>query len=200
MEWNDHKREWREFGEHSFLSPSSYSWLNYSDDKLAEVYINKLAASRGTALHSVAADLIKLQIRLPDDHRTLSMHVNDAITLGLTPELRLFYSKFCYGTADAIGIDRKMLRIHDLKTGRTKASFTQLKVYAALFFLEYGDFYKPGDLDTELRIYQNDEVLVEHPEIDEIVPVMDTIIRFSRHLQIMEDQYDDGFDTFRSRT
>lgn len=198
MIWNDHSRTFKS-GDHAFLSPSNYSWVNYSDDKLADVYINKLASSRGTALHAVAADLIKLKIFLPDEEKTLNMHVNDAIRLQMTPEQKLYYSKFCFGTADAIDFRDGFLRIHDLKTGITKASFTQLKIYAALFFLEY-DYIVPGEIGIELRIYQNDEVHVERPETDEIVPIMNQIIRFSRYLEQMEAKYDDGFDTFGSRT
>lgn len=200
MWWNDHKETRKLFGEHAFLSPSSYSWVNYTDEKLADTYINKLAVSRGTALHTVAADLIKLKIRLPDTEKTLNQYVNDAITLSMVPEQALFYSKFCFGTADTICVEPKVLRIHDLKTGITKASFMQLRIYAALFFLEYENFYKPGDLDIELRIYQNDEVRIEQPETDDILPIMDTIIRFSRHLEVMEEQYDDGFDALGSRS
>ena len=43
MLWNNHSRDMPD-GSHSFLSPSLHSWLNYSDEKLVKVYINKLAA------------------------------------------------------------------------------------------------------------------------------------------------------------
>ena len=36
----------------------------------------------------------------------------------------------------------------------------QLLIYAAYFCLEYG--FKPRDIDIELRIYQNDEVLIHN--------------------------------------
>ena len=39
---------------------------------------------------------------------------------------------------------------------------------------------KPSEINMELRIYQNDEVLVHNPEADEIVPVMDKIITFDK--------------------
>ena len=34
----------------------------------------------------------------------------------------------------------------------------------------------------ELRIYQNDEVIVHNPGYDEIVPIMDQIVRFDKVL------------------
>lgn len=125
------------------------------------------------------------------------MYVNDAISEKMEPEKQLYHSKFCYGTADAIGVKDGTLSIYDLKTGKIPASFTQLEVYAALFFLEYPQF-KPGSIKMELRIYQNDEVRIEEPEVDKIVPIMDRIVRFSKVLQHLEDEYDDGFDTLWS--
>ena len=53
-------------------------------------------------------------------------------------------------------------------------------IYAALFCLEYK--IKPDDIDMELRIYQNDEVIVHNPGYDEIVPIMDQIVRFDKVL------------------
>lgn len=204
MDWRNHDREFRVFGEHAFLSPSSHSWVNYSDEKMSDVYLNRLAVSRGTALHSVAADLIKLKVRLPNDvKKALNMHVNDAITLGLRPEQRLFYSKYCYGTADAIGIVDNVLYIHDLKTGKNKASFMQLRIYAAIFFLEYEDYgYGLSTFDDIiLSIYQGEEIRTEHVCSETILPIMDKIVRFSRFLETLEEEYNDtGTDPFRSGT
>lgn len=196
MIWNDHSRDIPE-GSHAFLSPSTHSWYNYSDDKLLETYVNKLASSRGTLLHSLACGLIQMKVLLPDTSDTLNLYVNDCIRNKMDPERKLYYSKFCFGTADAISIRDNILRIFDLKTGKTKASFLQLMIYAALFFLEYPQ-YKPGNLEKiELRIYQNDEVRIQEVEADEIVPIMDKIVRFSKILEEMEDKYDDGFDSYR---
>ena len=194
MIWNNHSRDMPD-GAHSFLSPSSHSWLNYSDEKLMRVYINKLAAQRGTKLHEMACNLIKLKITLPDEPKTLNMYVNDAIHYKLEPEKKLYYSKFCFGTADAIGVTKDLLRIHDYKSGSIKASMSQLEIYSALFFLEYSDYYRPGDLDIELRIYQNDDIQVENPDIDTIAHIMDQIVRFDRYLQELEERYDEHFDT-----
>jgi hypothetical protein len=66
-----------------------------------------------------------------------------------------------------------MLRIHDLKTGITPAKMEQLLIYAALFCLEYK--VKPGTIKSELRIYQNDDILIFEPEADDILPVMSKI-------------------------
>lgn len=190
--WNDHTRDMPE-GTHAFLSPSQHSWCNYSDDKLMQTYINTLASARGTLLHKTACDLIKLKIPLPDEPKTLNMYVNDCLRHHMEPEKKLYYSKFCYGTADAISIRDNKLKIFDLKTGKNKASFVQLRIYVALFFLEYTR-YKPGMLDDiELRLYQNNEVFEEHPTTDVIVPIMDTIVRFDRILTDLEAKYDDGF-------
>ena len=53
-------------------------------------------------------------------------------------------------------------------------------IYAALFCLEYK--VKPNDIEIELRIYQNDEVLVHNPCGDEILPIMDKIVHFDKLL------------------
>ena len=109
------------------------------------------------------------------------MYVNDAIGYRMTPEQPLYYSENCFGTADAIAFRDGFLRIHDLKTGVTPTHIEQLIVYAALFCLEYRT--KPSDIEVELRIYQNDEVLIHNPEVDEIAPVIDKIISFDKLLK-----------------
>lgn len=194
MIWNEHSRDMPD-GAHSFLSPSMHSWLNYSDEKLVQTYINKLAAQRGTALHDLACRLIKMKVILPEEEKTLNMYVNDAIHFKMEPEKKLYYSKFCFGTADTIAVTRDLLRIHDLKTGSSKASMSQLEIYTALFFLEYSAYYKPGDLDIELRIYQNDEIQFETPETDTIVHIMDKIVRYGRILEELEERYDEHFES-----
>ena len=54
----------------------------------------------------------------------------------------------------------------------------QLEIYAALFCLEYK--VKPGDIEVELRLYQNDDILYSKPAVDAIVPIMDKIIAFDK--------------------
>ena len=122
-------------GMHAFLGASKYSWINYDEEKLAESYRNVLAKKKGTELHDFACRAIQLGIKLPKNNNTLNMYVNDAIGYKMVPEQVLYYSPNCFGTADTISFKKKLLRIHDLKTGVTKASMKQLEIYAALFFL-----------------------------------------------------------------
>lgn len=185
MNWNDHSREVPE-GAHAFLGASKYSWLNYDINKLKEVYINALAKQRGTELHAFAAECIRLKERLKGNHSTLAMYVNDAIGFRMRPEQVLYYSYHCFGTADAISFKKNFLRIHDLKTGVTPASLHQLEIYAALFCLEYQ--VKPGELDgIELRIYQNNDILIGNPAADIIVPIMDKIVTFDKVISEIEE-------------
>lgn len=181
--FNDHNKL---LGMHAFLSASKYHWLNYSEDKLLEVYDNFKASERGTELHEFAATCIKLGQKLPHSHKTLNMYVNDAIGFNMKPETVLFYSEYCFGTADAISFRDGLLRIHDLKTGSTTAHIEQLYIYAALFCLEY--HISPNEIDIELRIYQNDEVLYEHPEKAVIMEVCDTIRKFDNLLKKTKEQ------------
>lgn len=175
MDFNEHSKL---KNKHAFLSPSNYHWLNYSDDKLVQVYRGFQSVARGTELHDLAAKCIKLGVKLPASRKTLNMYVNDAIGYNMIPEQILYYSDNCFGTADAISFKRNFLRIHDLKTGATKASMHQLELYAAIFCLEYA--FKPFDISMELRIYQNDEVDVYNPPADVIDYAMHKIISHDR--------------------
>ena len=174
MIWNDHSKL---EGKHAFLSASKYSWINYDEDKLAETRNNFLAAAQGTELHALAAQCIKLGVKLQKTNATLNLYVNDAIGYKMTPERILYYSPYCFGTADAISFRKNMLRIHDLKTGVVPAHMEQLEIYAALFCLEYKK--NPADLEMELRIYQNNQVIIHNPEPERIKYIMDKAIRFS---------------------
>ena len=167
-------------GLHAFLSASKYHWVNYDDEKLARVYTTAMAAQRGTELHALAHDLIRLGVKLPRTTKTLNMYVNDALGFRMTPEQVLFYSPNCFGTADAISFRRNVLRISDLKTGVTPSSEHQLEVYAALFCLEYG--FKPFEIEIELRIYQNDEVRIYEADPDLITHIMDKIVTFDKRI------------------
>jgi hypothetical protein len=173
-----------EFGEddHAFLSPSKYHWVNYDIEKLTTTYTNWEAAKRGTRLHAFAKEAILLGIKQARSEKSLNMFINDAIGYRMTPEQILVYSENCFGTADAISFNRNLLRIHDLKTGITKSSMTQLELYAAIFCLEYD--INPRDIDIELRIYQNDEVLVHSP--DSISALMDIVILADKHISSLK--------------
>jgi len=171
-------------GQHAFLSASKYHWVNYDLEKLSQSYRNFMAAQKGTVLHDFACQCIKLQQNLPKIKKTLNMYVNDAIGYKMTPEQVLLYSSNCFGTADAIAFRKNFLRIHDLKTGSIDASMHQLEIYAALFCLEYG--HKPDKIGMELRIYQNNEVVIHEPRPDDIFYVMDKIIMFDREIEKMK--------------
>ena len=95
-----------------------------------------------------------------------------------------FILKDFSGTADAISFRNNFLRIHDLKTGTRPVHIEQLEIYAALFCLEYK--VKPADIKIELRIYQNDEILVHEPEAEEIIVIMNKIIHLNKILEDVE--------------
>lgn len=183
MNFNKHSAELE--GKHSFLSPSSYYWLNYSDEKLREVYLTSMAKERGTQLHAFAANAIKLGVKLPKNRNTLNAYVNDAIGFRMTPEQLLFYSYNVFGTADAIAFKDDFLRVHDLKTGVVTASEKQLRIYDALFCLEYGK--EPDKIAIENRIYQNNDVVIDVPDPDDIFRIMDTIVRFDKIIETTKD-------------
>ena len=173
-------------GQHAFLGASKYHWINYDNEKVSDAFLKFMAAQKGTRLHAFAAECISLGQKLPRSKKTLNMYVNDAIGFGMTPEQVLYYSDNCFGTADAISFKNDFLRIHDLKTGTIPAHIEQLEIYAALFCLEYR--IKPGDIDIELRIYQNDEILYHNPTAEDIVPITDKIITFNKIINSIKEQ------------
>ena len=198
-------------GKHSFLSPSQSAWVNYDLDKLRDRYFATMyATATGTAVHSTAEQLIKSKIRLnkTDKHlllmkldeaniprqaydfnyifNNLIQYVNDAIGYRMTPEQPLKYSMNCFGTADAICFDGKLLRIHDLKTGAIPAHMRQLHLYAALFCLEYK--INPKDIEFETRIYQSSDIIVDNPTIEIIFPYMEQIKEFDKYLTKLKEE------------
>lgn len=174
--FNDH---WKLAGKHAFMSPSSYHWLNYDDDKLRNRVKTAMDAALGTRKHELAKELIEMGIKLADTGQTLNTYVNDCIGYRMQPEVLLYFSDNCFGTADAIDFrlnpkTRKMrLRVFDLKNGETKASEKQLWVYIAIFCLEYE--VDINEIEVDARIYQHDQI--KHFEIDPVVilDVMDRI-------------------------
>jgi hypothetical protein len=168
-------------GLHAPFSASSSAWLRYDDNKALEVYQNKKAAEMGTRLHAWAKETIDLRIKQPRSKKTIYAYVNDAIGFKMSTEVVLYYSDRFFGTADAISFRKNMLRIHDLKTGKNPVHMEQLEVYAALFCLEYK--IRPGDIDMELRLYQNDEVIVHKPTAEDILPIMDKIVHLNKMLE-----------------
>ena len=173
-------------GLHAPFSPSQASWLRYDDEKALEVYTNKKASEMGTRLHEWAKKTIDLGLKQPRSKKTIYSYVNDAIGFKMDTEVVLFYSERFFGTADAISFRDGLLRIHDLKTGKIPAHIEQLEVYAALFCLEYK--VKPGDIDMELRIYQNDEILYHNPTAEDILPIMDKIVHLNKLLEKLDEE------------
>lgn len=189
-------------GRHAILSPSKHYWLNYDDEGLMRNYISSFATDIGTLVHEYACDRIRFRMPLDAENdeakNGLLMHlmkngipfrvidldrlfynlvpyVNDCIGYKMESEVILKYSDLCFGTADAIGVRRNWLRIYDLKTGVSPASMDQLLCYAGLFFMEYKRDYHPDTMKVELRIYQNQEVQIMTPTLEEIKTVMKKI-------------------------
>jgi hypothetical protein len=198
MEFNRHPYA---EGSHAFLSASKYHWLRYDEDKMIENFRNSQATALGTRKHEFAAEAIKLKQKLANSKMTMNMYINDAISFRMLPEQVLFFSHNAFGTADAISFreDRKtgrmLLRIHDLKTGVSKASFDQLIIYVAFFCLEYGML--PGEIDIELRIYQNDDIAymgtIENPDgneldLGDVVRAMGLIQRYDILIDQMREE------------
>jgi hypothetical protein len=92
----------------------------------------------------------------------------------------LYYSENCFGTADAISFRYNTLRIFDLKTGVIAGSVHQLEIYAALFCLEYGK--DPFKINIELRIYQDNEVVIYDADPEDIMFIMERIQEFDQQI------------------
>ena len=186
MQFNQHHRL---EGLHAPFSASQSHWLRYDDDKAIETYLNKKASALGTRLHAWAKETIDLGIKQPKSKKTIYTYVNDAIGFKMSTEVVLFYSEKFFGTADAISFRNGVLRIHDLKTGKSgkiEDHMEQLEVYAALFCLEYKQ--RPGDIKFELRVYKNDEVMVHTPTAEDILPIMDKIIHLNKLLEKIDEE------------
>lgn len=203
MIWNDHSEL---KGSHALFSPSRSSWENYDEQTMFERYNNSFSTTIGTVLHEEAEWRISKGLRLnsgeknsiklalyraidiPNDvidnlefepiFSNLRSYVNDAIGYRMRAEQILYNNDLCYGTADAIIFNNNFLRIHDLKTGTTPAKMEQLLKYAALFCLEYK--VDPHNIQSELRIYQMNDILIHNPEPEEILEFCDAILRTNK--------------------
>ena len=115
------------------------------------------------------------------------MYINQCIQYKMTPEVFLYYSPNCFGTADAIAYRYKVLRISDLKSGETRTSEYQLEVYAAIFCLEYE--IDPFDMrGIELRIYQHGVCRVYDADPGRIKWIMDKIVHFDRKINELREE------------
>ena len=205
---------WKDYSKlkntHAFCGASNYRWRNYDIDKLIQSKVSSYATTIGTLLHEYAAENIKKRFKIAkSDKRSilrylgvehgvplsaidtnrlfpnLMNYVNDAIDFNMDPEVMLYFSDDFYGTADAISWEDNVLRISDLKTGVTPASFMQLENYAAFFCLDYK--VKPTQIEKiEFRIYQNGEIIGAEPEPIILVPIIEQVIEFNRVLTDFE--------------
>lgn len=193
MNWNRHSEL---EGRHALFSPSQSAWLRYGEEKIFDSLNAFYAPTVGTLIHAFAADHIKYNVKLTKASKGEALlyllkngipyaavdmdylfpnvmnYVNDAIGFKMSPEVILWYSDNCFGTADSIVFRKNFLRIHDLKTGKS-GKMEQLMIYAALFCLEYK--VDPKNIEIELRIYQNGEILYHKPQPEEILEIMDII-------------------------
>lgn len=161
--------------EHAFMSPSNYHWLNYTKERLIEVWDAKQNASLGTRLHIFAQECINLRIRVdPISHPTVAIFVNDAIDLGMYSEVHLEYDELCYGTADVLLFAHNILHIWDLKTGNNRVHHSQLYIYAAIFCLQ--NAIDPYSIQYDLRIYQHGKRVPSITYPERIANTMATIV------------------------
>lgn len=208
MIWKDYSRL---KGTHAICGASNYAWRNYDDAKLEQRLIARYAAPVGTALHEFAAANITHKMKLGKGDKkivqrfllvdknippaafdldflypNLMLYVNDAIGFRMDPEIVLYYSPYCYGTADCINWDGSILQISDLKTGITPASFVQLENYAAFFCLDYK--VKPSQISKIIfRIYQGGNVISQEPDSIVLNPIIEQIIRFNKKIAKFEE-------------
>jgi hypothetical protein len=174
-------------GQHAFLSPSTYHWVNYDAEKLEYRYKALRAALEGMEQHRYAAIAIEEREFQDDETTTLGMYINQCIQFRMHPEVVLYYSPNAFGTVDAIAFRHRRLRISDLKTGVTRTSEHQLEIYAALFFLEYGlDPFETRDI--ELRIYQDNQCRVYIGDPLLIRDIMDKIVFFDKLLNQLREE------------
>lgn len=180
---------------HSFLSASKPSWLNYDPERTLEAYANARAAQRGTELHALAHEAIRLGVKFPNTTKTIDCYVNDCIGYRMQNEIPLcVHPVLAFATPDAIdfgphpdenSLYKHLLRIFDLKTGVKPADMRQLKIYAAYFCMEYG--VRPMETDYDLRIYQNDEIDAWDTDPEEIAYI---ISRTEESIKLLSENAD----------
>ena len=110
--------------------------------------------------------------------------VTDSVTLGMDSEVKVGYSFFFNGAADAIKLENKLLRVFDLKTGSMLAKPEQLYIYCAEFCLQHR--INPIEISFEIRIYQNDEIFGDKPSGSDILALMDNIAHKNKVLTKFE--------------
>lgn len=183
MQFNEHSRI---KGRHAFLSPSQYSWTNYDTDKLRTRYRTVRAAAEGSEWHAYAAEAIELREWQADEVSTVGLYINECIRFNMQPEVVLYWTDNCFGTADAIGLKDRLLQIFDLKTGVSRTSPKQLEVYAAIFCMEYG--VDPYDLEYDLRIFQHGEARCYTADPEYIDYIINQIIVFDEEINRIREE------------
>lgn len=183
-------------GKHSFLSASKPHWINYDPERMVDAFRNARAAQRGTDLHALAHEAIRLGWKFANTNKTIDAYVNDCIGYRMQNEVALLvHPVLAFATADAIWFGphpepeagfKFLLRIFDLKTGVKPADMRQLLIYAAYFCLEYN--VRPMEIDYDLRIYQNDEIERWDPDPEEIVYIM---AKAESSIQLLSETVDD---------
>ena len=150
------------------------------------IYTKYKALSTDGKLPVFAEKLIKSVRYIHNDVLcAIRSYINDGIGFKMDVEWPIYYSDYCFGTADSLVLRDNCLHIHDLKTGITPAHPEQLMVYAALYCLEYGpeNGFKPQDIVYDLRMYKcdyDDYVLRMTPTSEDIIPIMDRIIKTTK--------------------
>jgi hypothetical protein len=174
-------------GQHAFLSPSTYHWINYDAEKLAFRYKTLRAALEGMEHHRYAAIAIEEREFQDDETTTVGLYINQCIQFRMSTEVVLYYSPNAFGTVDAIAYRHRRLRISDLKTGVTRTSEHQLEIYAAFFCLEYE--IDPFTMrDIELRIYQDGRCRDYTGDPVTIKAIMDKIVQFDKILNELREE------------
>ncbi len=178
-------------GKHAILSASKYHWINDEPEALIARVEKANNAALGTRLHAFAHDAIQLRQKMENSGKTVNRYVNDCIAYRMDTEVVLFYTWYAFGTADAIQFRQEedgqfVLRIFDLKTGTSKASFQQLIAYAALFCLEYE--IKPMTIAYDLRIYQNDDIEFYETDPEEVAYVVDRYIQADKLIKTFNEE------------
>lgn len=169
---------------HAPFSPSQFYWINYDREKLINFWDNRKAQQIGTDVHSFAAEQLRQEYYFRENnlpfsnrhsHRDIfSLFINHSIDNWMKPEVAVKYSDICFGHADslAFNLKKRTLYINDLKTGKHPAAMDQLEIYAAIFFAEYSPtlqfehFINIEECKTELRIFQNNEIILSEPPMD----------------------------------
>lgn len=196
-------------GKHAILSPSKWQWLNDDEESLLKRIVASYAPTVGTIVHEYACERIEFEQKLQKHNKkdiifellrnkvpkfvvneldmdlifqNLYNYVNDCIGFRMKPEIQMGLSDYAFGQTDCIKFSEKenLLRIFDLKTGKLPVHIEQLLVYVAYFCLEYR--MKPYEFNTELRFYQNNEIIFHNPTPEEIVPIMDKIVSHNNYI------------------